>query len=378
MERGALTSASKSRYTVATYHCHITTFSRSKGQSAIAAAAYRSGQPLRDLREGNVRYPHRNSRDIEETFLIGWSLERESLWNTAESAEKRKDAQVAREVQVALPQEFTRDGRTEVAKEFATWVSSAYGVAVDVAIHRPRRMLAPKSEETFDNKNWHAHLLMTTRAVEGGSSLSPKKLEQFRKEQAEQTTIQIRQEWERLVNQRLRHIGAYQRVSSLKTINPQPKLTPGTAAYVRRQIAAEGTHRTVSEHIRAKSEAIDSNARQARSGIGETRTIGNDVSRSRGSVGDGRIVARINRASQHSRRIATGRPEVAPERINESLRKLGDRFRRRGGKLVRHIAEHNRNFKFLRRAAERVGDMCGSGGIDIEPSRGSIHKFANQ
>jgi hypothetical protein len=272
---------------VATYHCHITTFSRAKGQSAIAAAAYRSGQALRDLREGGIKHPHRNSRDIEETFLVGWSSGRESLWNAVESAEKRKDAQVAREVQVALPQEFTKSSRAEVIREFAIWLSEHYGVAIDVAIHRPRRVSMQESGEAVHNGNWHAHLLMTTRAVEDKSRLSPKKLEQFRKEQAEQTTIQIRQEWERLVNQQLQRIGTQERVSSLKTLNPQPKLTPATAAYVRRQITADGTSRTVSEHIRTKFEVIDRNARQACSVTGETRTTRNDVARSDGGARDG-------------------------------------------------------------------------------------------
>jgi hypothetical protein len=339
---------------VATYHCHITTFSRAKGQSAIAAAAYRSGQALRDLREGGIKHPHRNSRDIEETFLVGWSSGRESLWNAVESAEKRKDAQVAREVQVALPQEFTKSSRAEVIREFAIWLSEHYGVAIDVAIHRPRRVSMQESGEAVHNGNWHAHLLMTTRAVEDKSRLSPKKLEQFRKEQAEQTTIQIRQEWERLVNQQLQRIGTQERVSSLKTLNPQPKLTPATAAYVRRQITADGTSRTVSEHIRTKFEVIDRNARQACSVTGETRTTRNDVARSDGGARDGSIAARIHRASQYSSRIAANGPEVAPERISESLKKLGERIRRWGGRMVRYFADYCGNANFTRRAAHRA------------------------
>src|SRR6516164_10895413 len=144
---------------MATYHCHITTFSRSKGQSAIASAAYRSGEALRDYHVGLVKHPHRNRTDVEQTFLVGWQGSRENLWNAAEQAEVRKDAQLAREVLVALPAEFCRHEREELTRGLAIWLRSEQGVAVDVAIHRPRGI---KSEEET-NSNWHAHLLFTTR-----------------------------------------------------------------------------------------------------------------------------------------------------------------------------------------------------------------------
>ena len=84
-------------------------------------------------------------------------LDRERLWNAAEAAEVRKDARVAHEMTIALPYEASPDARREMVLAFSHALADRYGVAVDYAIHAPSR--------DGDQRNHHAHLLMTTRAI---------------------------------------------------------------------------------------------------------------------------------------------------------------------------------------------------------------------
>jgi ATP-dependent exoDNAse (exonuclease V) alpha subunit len=88
-----------------------------------------------------------------------WARDRPSLWNAAENAEIRKDARVAREYLVALPVELSPQQRVGLVRGFSQELSDRYGFAVDFAIHAPRDF--PGS----DPRNFHAHLLATTREV---------------------------------------------------------------------------------------------------------------------------------------------------------------------------------------------------------------------
>ena len=147
---------------MAIYHQSVKPVQRSKGRSATAAAAYRSGERVVCEREGVVHDYTRRS-GVEHTELVGWSGEREALWNAAEAGERRKDGTPAREYEIALPRELDRDGRIELAREYAGWLSERHSVAVDVAIH------------SHDSGNPHAHLLATTREVSAdGASLGDK------------------------------------------------------------------------------------------------------------------------------------------------------------------------------------------------------------
>ncbi|MGO7029244.1 MobA/MobL family protein, partial [Rhizobium johnstonii] len=86
-----------------------------------------------------------------------WAMKRSALWNAAERAEKRSDARIAREFEIALPHELTPDQRLALTRAFAADLANRYGAAVDFAIHRPG--------EASDIRNSHAHLMMTTRQV---------------------------------------------------------------------------------------------------------------------------------------------------------------------------------------------------------------------
>lgn len=137
--------------------------SRASGRTAIAAAAYRAACMLLDRDSGEVHDYSRKAGVVQSGIILpegvdaGWARDRESLWNAAEAAEKRKDARVAREFEVALPEELSKEARAELVREFAQGLANRYGTAVDFAIHAPSR--------DGDSRNYHAHVLMTVRRV---------------------------------------------------------------------------------------------------------------------------------------------------------------------------------------------------------------------
>ena len=138
--------------------------SRSSGRSAVAAAAYRSGEDLENERDGE-RHDFTRRSGVEHAEIVlpakvkaPWALDRSRLWNAAEAAERRKDARVAREVEVSLPHELAPDARLALVRDFSQHLADRFGVAVDFAVHAPHGQT--------DERNHHAHLMLTTRCIE--------------------------------------------------------------------------------------------------------------------------------------------------------------------------------------------------------------------
>ena len=126
---------------MAIYHLAVKSVSRSTGRSAVAAVAYRAGVCLENERDGLVHdYTRRGG--VKDAFIVApegaeWAQDRSALWNAAEAAEKRKDAKVAREYELALPAELDAGQRRDLVRAFAEDICDRYGVAVDAAIHAP-------------------------------------------------------------------------------------------------------------------------------------------------------------------------------------------------------------------------------------------------
>ena len=197
---------------MALFYLQINTLSRSAGRRATAAAAYRAGERIRDERSGVVHnFSHRRDVLHTEIFLpqsleragLAWARDRERLWNAAEHAEKRHNARVAREYQVVLPAELDPAQRVAVARGFARELAERYQVAVDLAVHEPRA--------GGDPRNFHAHLLTTTREItpaglgaKAGLDLAP--LERRRRELPDhrEEYVNVRERWATLVNEALR------------------------------------------------------------------------------------------------------------------------------------------------------------------------------
>ncbi|WP_455270900.1 Ti-type conjugative transfer relaxase TraA [Rhizobium herbae] len=158
---------------MAIYHCSMKPIARSGGRSAVAAAAYRTATMMVNERDGLV-HDFTRKKGVEHAEIVlpedvkaDWALDRSRLWNAVEHAEKRRDARVAREFEVALPHEMTSEQRLSLTRDFARDLANRYGAAVDFAIHQPHT--------EGDVRNFHAHVLMTTRTV-GPDGLGEKTL----------------------------------------------------------------------------------------------------------------------------------------------------------------------------------------------------------
>jgi ATP-dependent exoDNAse (exonuclease V) alpha subunit len=205
---------------MAVYFLNLKTFGRSGGSSAVSAAAYRAGERIRDERTGKT-YDHTDRRDVlhKEIMLPGdladeetsWAKQRSELWNAAELAESRKNARVAREYLVALPAELDPEQRLDLVRGFSRELVERYRFALDLAVHAPRDF--PGS----DPRNFHAHLLATTREIAAHGLTAKTSLELNDAKRyalglapAIQELLYVRERWATVTNEALRdaHIDA--------------------------------------------------------------------------------------------------------------------------------------------------------------------------
>jgi hypothetical protein len=218
------------KYPVAIFHLSVKPISRSAGRSATGAAAYRAGEKIEDLRTGEI-HDYRRKGGVESADLVlpngvpVWANDRSKLWNAAELAEKRKDACVAREYEVALPSELSPVERRRLVLDFAQEMANREGCAVDVAIHAPGK--------EGDNRNHHAHMLRTTRKVESdglGAKLDTEQAGRKRKDDLEQ----VRERWAAFTNQALERAGHHERIDhrtlQAQGIDREPTIHLGPAA----------------------------------------------------------------------------------------------------------------------------------------------------
>lgn len=191
--------------------------SRASGRSSVAAAAYRAAEKLENQRDGLIHdFSRRSGVEHAEIVLpegadAEWAKDRSALWNAAEASEKRKDARVAREIEVALPHELSAEQRLELTREFAQGLADRYGVAVDFAIHSPHGHT--------DIRNHHAHIMMTTRKVGPGGlgdkselELENKRLVALGLPTSHEQLRDIRIGWEERTNEHLARAGLEMRI----------------------------------------------------------------------------------------------------------------------------------------------------------------------
>lgn len=192
---------------MAIYRCSMQVISRTKGQTSTAAAAYRSAMSIEDLRTGVVNdYSRRRGVESVEMFAPAdtpdWARDPSSLWNAAESVE-RKNGRPAREWLVALPHELSPAQRKDLVRALACELVDRYGVAVMAAVHEP--------SERGDDRNFHVHLLFTTRRV-GAGGLGKKVRELDDRTTGPQEVEQLRIRSGEIINRHLAAAGYAERV----------------------------------------------------------------------------------------------------------------------------------------------------------------------
>jgi hypothetical protein len=219
------------------FHLTVRSVSRASGRSAVAAAAYRAGERLINARDGRVH--DYTGKPVIEAFIMtpdlapAWAADRGRLWNAVEASEKRKDAKVAREYELALPAELGAKARRSLAVGFAELLIDRYSVAVDVALHPP--------DAEGDQRNHHAHLLTTTRAMTL-DGLGPKTRQLDVSSTASVEVETLRAAWATMINQALAKAQIPDRVDHRsferqgKSIEPTVKMGPIITAIERRAL----------------------------------------------------------------------------------------------------------------------------------------------
>ncbi len=260
---------------MAVYFLHLETFSRAKGSSAVSLAAYRSRERIRDERTGRT-YDHSQRQDVMHKEVLvpsqfaassmSWAKDRAYLWNAAERAESRQNARVAREYLVALPRELDPEQRLKLVRGFSQELVDRYQFALDLAIHEPRDF--PGS----DPRNFHAHLLATTRAATPSGLTTKTELEMHDRRRyavglkpSVHELLFVRERWASVANEALReaHVDARidHRSLAAQGIDREPYPHIPRAAF---EMERHGYRSFVAERLRAQyQERVD--ARIARS-----------------------------------------------------------------------------------------------------------------
>ena len=149
---------------IALYHFHVTQIKRSAGQSAIASAAYRSGEKLHSEYYGeDSDYTKKGGVICSEILLPPHAppsfSDRETLWNEVEKAERGKKAQLAYSFDIALQNEFSMQENIELARQFLLDQFVSRGMMVDFAVHSP-------DKEDGGISNPHFHVMCPIRPLD--------------------------------------------------------------------------------------------------------------------------------------------------------------------------------------------------------------------
>ncbi|MBV7508863.1 MobA/MobL family protein [Bacillus sp. sid0103] len=232
---------------MAIYHFSNQIISRKKQQSTIAAAAYRSGERLIDERTNEEKFYKRKVKPITHILAPShapeWVYDRQQLWNEVEKKEKQWNAQLAREINVALPKELSHAEQEQLAIEFCTEIFVTDGMVADLSVHRD------------DEENPHFHVMLTIRPFNedgswGNKQMKVKELIDGKLQvkalhitdwNTKEKLIYWREQWAHYANRFLEKNGFSERITHLSNkgrgIETLPTIHEG---FVARQMQSEG------------------------------------------------------------------------------------------------------------------------------------------
>ncbi|WP_066781982.1 Ti-type conjugative transfer relaxase TraA [Sphingomonas sp. CCH5-D11] len=236
---------------MAIYHFSAKVVSRANGSSAVAAAAYRSASELHDDRLGrDHNFSNKTGVIHSEVMLPEGAPERlngrTTLWNEVEAGEKRKDAQLAREVEFSIPREMNEKQGVQLARDFVKKQFVDRGMVADLNVHWDKaKDGTPKP---------HAHVMMTMRDV------GP---EGFGKKNRDWNSTELlkdwREAWSAHVNQRMAELGLEGRIDHRSNeaqgigLEPQHKIGPAASRRPEQGLEAE----RIEDHTRIARENGD-------------------------------------------------------------------------------------------------------------------------
>ena len=227
---------------MAIYHLSVKVISRAAGRSSVAAAAYRAAERLYDERLDRAHDFTNKSGVVHSEVMLpegangGWQ-DREQLWNDIEAIEKRKDAQLAREVEFAIPREMNEAQGIEVARDFVRREFVEPGMIADLNVHW--------DIGADGQAKPHAHVMLTMREIVVGKDGKAEFGVKVRDWNRTALVEQWRERWAEHVNARLAELDIDARVDhrSLNEqgmdLEPQDKIGPAASRMGGRGLEAE-------------------------------------------------------------------------------------------------------------------------------------------
>jgi hypothetical protein len=235
-------SSSGGRAPQPNFRLSVSCKSRAKGESSVAAAAYRAADVLVDERTG-ITHDYRRKQQVEFSEIVApagapsWAMDRSVLWNEAERNETKSNSRVAREWQISIPRGLNEPQAIKLARELAHEIAERHQVVVDFSIHRDNPKNFDGSEKGYIS--YHAHLLATTRRITlNGFSEKTRELDDKRQGPEEIKFWRVR--YDALANHALEKAGIDARVDHRSYLArgidkfPQPKLGPALTQIFRR------------------------------------------------------------------------------------------------------------------------------------------------
>lgn len=233
---------------MAIYHFSAKVISRANGSSAVASAAYRSASELQDERLGRAHDFSNKAGVVHSEVLLPRGAperltDRATLWNEVEAGEKRKDAQLAREVEFAIPREMNKAQGVQLARDFVEKQFVKRGMVADLNVHWDKgKDGQPKP---------HAHVMLSMRAV--GPDGFGKKVREWN---GTELLKEWREAWEDHVNERLAELDIDARIDHRTLaaqgidLEPQHKIGPAGSRRLERGEVAERAE----DHVRIARE----------------------------------------------------------------------------------------------------------------------------
>jgi prefoldin subunit 5 len=186
---------------MAIYHLSVKTISRGQGRSCVAAAAYRSGENIKDERQG-LEHDYSKKLGVESEIIApanspAWVNDREKLWNEVDKSETRCNSRTAREINIALPLELSKEHQKELVREYVKDNFVDKGMVADVCFH------------FNDENNPHCHVMLTTREIDQ-DGFNKKNRDWDKKEKVEGW----REQWAIQANKTLEKAGCDERIDN--------------------------------------------------------------------------------------------------------------------------------------------------------------------
>ena len=313
---------------MAIYHFSVKNISRAQGRSAVACAAYRSGEKLIDERQGKEQdYTKKTGVEFTKIYApIGTKtelLDRGQLWNAVEKTERRKDANLAREFEIALPQELNKAEREKLVDELCNKIVERHSVIVDAAIH------APHTDSGSDERNYHAHIMFTGRHIDlETGDFAAKKNRDFNKENSSETVQKWREDFADMTNRHLEQIGSLERVDHRSNVEQGIALEAtaheGSAVTKLRRLGID-TEISLSNDAIKQRNAQQISAEQAIRGL-EQEIIASE-----------RIIAKLEQQQAEQRTAAAPRAEL------DQLEQNYDAIKQRNSELEGQIKQLEAN-----------------------------------